>query len=844
MADEESKAGNSLKIKKRYSAINRTFLEACLCFMAMAGFIVSISYSMYRQMYYDFSNTSSLTANFQATLLMDGDDIERYAKTLQIDEAYLSMAAKMNAFRTSIDAKYFYIMADTGIPGKFTYIYDSTYEETYPGQHALGMTDDKSIFLGGEAVLQTGKGFERAAYYKDDKFGELYYSYSPVYNSKQEVVAFVGTDIDISPLKRAVTLYRNSIIIIMLVTFALFALVHFASMQHLLRRPLQELTVAAHQLAVGDFRLRFTRTAQKRQNEIDLLAREFTSVSESVSDLIKDTEGILTAARAGKLNERADQSAYVGEYNRIICAANQTLETFCEHFDNLPEAIGFFDLERRMIYANRAMALFLSIHQIDKANPALLAFILSSGAASELDSAAADLFQYPRAHDVERLVSFHAPQDCQYTYTLTLHRAQQGALPAATKSACLMLVLTDITMLVRAKEDAEQASKAKSDFLSQMSHEIRTPMNAIIGMTQIARRSEDPQKIKSCINQIESSSSHLLGLINDILDMSKIEAGKLELVEETFSLNDDLDFVASMMQSKSGSGNIRFTLEKSAIKNDRIIADMLRLNQALVNLLSNAFKFSHDNGSVTLTAAEIATYDDSAIYQFTVHDEGIGMSEDEIQRLFRPFMQADRGVTRKYGGTGLGLAISKIIVEMMGGTIGVTSEKGKGSTFHFTIHAKLAKAQSVPANGRALNSNADEASVPDFSSLRALVVDDVDINRLIIAELFACTNMQIDEASNGQIALERFMDSPVGYYDIILMDMQMPVMDGCTATAQLRALDRSDAKSVIILAMTANVFKKDIAIALDAGMDGHIGKPVDFTYACALIHRLLVGENP
>ncbi len=843
MQQQENATNQRPKVRFWKSSIVKIFLTTCLCFFALAAVIVYISYAMFRDMFYHYANNESLESNHQATLFVDGDEIEHYAETLSTDGDYNHMANQLNAFSDSINAKYFYIMADTGLPGKFTYIYDSTIEKD-TGEHALGATDDKSLFPGGEDVLQTGEGFTHAEYYEDERFGELYYAYSPIFNSNGDVVAFVGTDIDITPMKAQVAEFRNIILLTLGGAMLLFAIAQSLSMRHILTKPLNAVTDGAYRLANGDTVLAIPKRMLTRQDEIGQLAHTFDAVSKNVTGLIADTGALLDSARAGRMDERAAEANYPGVYARILDAANKTLGTFCDHLDDLPESIGFFDSQMRMVYANRSMKSFLSLHHLAAGDAGLLFTVLS---ASEADGLVHGIFESSGDLDVEQVVTLKPPIGESRVYALSLHRARDNIAPDGTSG--VMLVLTDITGMMRAKEDAERASHAKSEFLSQMSHEIRTPMNAIIGMTQIARKSEDPEKMRSCINQIESSSTHLLGLVNDVLDMSKIEAGRLELDNKEFSLTEDIDFVVSMMNSKSQGGGTTLVLNMGEIKNDCIVADSLRLNQTLVNLLSNAFKFSDKPGArVALAVQETESDGQSSEYRFDVADEGIGMTAAEMARLFQPFVQADLGVTRKYGGTGLGLAISKAIVEMMGGKIWVESNPGSGSTFSFTIRAK--HADTGPAStfsgtpGAPGSLSAGDAPPVDFSALRALVADDVEINRIIIEELLMDTGIQMEEAVDGHDAVEKFSASAPGYYDLILMDMQMPVMDGCSAASRIRSLERPDAATVTIIAMTANVFKEDVQKTLDAGMDGHIGKPVDYQNAVDTIQRLVQAKAP
>jgi len=528
---------------------------------------------------------------------------------------------------------------------------------------------------------------------------------------------------------------------------------------------------------------------------------------------------------------------------------------------------------------------------------------------------------------------------------------------------------TDISELKAAEEKlrimsiAEKASQAKSAFLSRMSHEMRTPMNAIIGMMKIAQNSEDISKLKHCISTIETSSVQLLGIINDVLDMSKIEAGKFELENMPMNIEKTLMKVCNILTDNIDKKNQKLNVVLARDLNLNYIADDLRLSQVITNLLSNAVKFTPENGKITLTVDKVAEQGNVYRLRFAVTDTGIGMTGDQIARLFNAFEQADGSITRRFGGTGLGLAISKTIVEKMGGRIWAESEYGAGSRFIFEVNLERAPHQetvifdgirpenlkllvvesdddirnrfvsitgsfgintdaaantgealrfaelaqekkcaydmiflayelqtSSPAtNGidfaKQLNDKIDKntviiittflewnriekealrnkithyitkplfpssvlnainevvgttlksleiktettAKTPDLSDVTIILAEDVEINREIFLALLEDTHIKVDSAENGLVAVSKFRDNP-DKYDLIIMDVQMPEMDGCQATQTIRAMDIPRAKTIPIIAMTANAFREDVEHCLACGMNDHLAKPID-----------------
>ena len=378
----------------------------------------------------------------------------------------------------------------------------------------------------------------------------------------------------------------------------------------------------------------------------------------------------------------------------------------------------------------------------------------------------------------------------------------------------------NITAHKTAQEAAFAASKAKGSFLARMSHEIRTPLNAIIGMAEITKASiGNTEKTISSVNQIIVSSHHLLSLINDVLDMSKIESGNLEVLNRPFNLRKALEETLTIISSRCEEKNITFEHNVDSFSNMVIVGDKLRLNQVLINLLSNAAKFTDVNGRIEFTAIIVSETTDDITIRFIVEDNGIGMSQEQISRLFKPFEQADGSIASRFGGTGLGLSISHNLVQIMGGNISLTSEMHKGSEFSFELVLK---------KGELLQQSVVEQDyILDFKGFRILLVEDIEVNRLIVQELLAPYNLIIETAENGHEALDLFIRSDPEYYNLIIMDIQMPVMDGYEATTIIRALPRKDAKDIPIIAMSANAYKEDVEQSLAVGMNGHIGKPID-----------------
>lgn len=376
---------------------------------------------------------------------------------------------------------------------------------------------------------------------------------------------------------------------------------------------------------------------------------------------------------------------------------------------------------------------------------------------------------------------------------------------------------------------AEEANQSKTTFLSRMSHEIRTPMNGIIGMLTLAEgKLEKDNPAMQYLEKVDELSDHLLSLINDILDMSRIEAGRVQLESKPFSLRQLADRLYDMFAKNLEARGVHYEVRFEDMTVDYVIGDELRISQAIINFLSNAVKFTSE-GEIIVTFRQMMRSAGHVDLMVRVHDTGIGMAPEFINLIFRPFEQESIETTKRYGGTGLGMAITDHIVRLMGGEIVVESEPGKGSDFSVYLHLPEAEAPEQTAKVKALSEDDAEEKMQDsFKGRHILLAEDNEINAMIAVEILQEMGAEVDVAENGEVAVERFSAQPAGHYDFILMDVQMPVMDGRTATRHIRALNREDAKTIPIFGLSADAFVEDERLSKESGMNSHFSKPVDF----------------
>ena len=747
---------------------------------------------------------------FHAKERMD-DYIEKLSELK--DEKYHTMKKRMLELRVGAGLTDFFILADLDIPDYYIYIFDAVFQgdATSSFGEDYGTPVNKTDYAQAREAFTKGKTVIVMSNMNDTRHDNPYYSFMPVKDNYGNVRAVIGISINMYSLEAQLQSFLlNSLVIILIGSFFLLIAMYIA-LREFITKPVQELTAISADIAAGNIEKSIPAWILSRQDEMGILGKSYASMSGFLRETLDKNDVLLEAAISGRLDIRSDPGSLRGLFAQMVSKTNDMLDVIGSDFDSIPGSLAILDAEFNIVYTNNQFKQIFEgmtdrrfFQTMLEAGDGDGIEMLKNYLASRLDEGEFSSLVWVDLSDERRCLAF-----------LCSRRASWNG-----KNNGAIIVVTDATEQVTAKERALSANKAKTEFLSRVSHELRTPLNVILSMAKLGLNDREIGDSLERFRKIVASSSHLSDIINDVLEMSRMESGKMEIKPGPLNLKEVARECVELLRQRAQDGRISLISSIDPILPENMRGDEFRLKQILINLLSNALKFTTE-GSVSLDIKVLELRADSCDIRFTVSDTGIGMSETFLEKVFLPFEQEDSFLSRRYEGSGLGLSICHNLVALMGGDMTVESELGAGSRFMFTIPFDILEV-----------ANEEIAQPPQITGdflrgKRILIVDDIDVNRLIVAEVLADTGADLEEAGDGEEALRKYQLSPQGYFDCVLMDIQMPKMNGYAATAAIRASKRAD-NDITIIAMTANALKEDIDNALAAGMNDHIAKPIDF----------------
>ena len=774
----------------------------------------SLQYYNDRQYVLDIEKTHS-DKEYPSEYHSAKERMEEYAQALSEfqDEKYHTIKKRLLELRVGAGLANLHIFADIGVPDMYIHIFDAVYQGEPAGEFSedFGTPNPKLFFTDAEQIFITGEPVIVLSNNNHDHHDKSYYSLVPIKDENGSVIAIIGTDINMQSLENQLDSFvLHSVTIIIFVSLVLVCVMYF-TICRLVVRPIKKLTAISRDIASGNVYGEIPAWIMGRKDEMGILGQSYASMSRVLLELLGKSDALFEAAMSGRLDTRSNPASVAGFFAQLANKINDTLGVIVSYLDSIPGPVAILNSEFDIVFTNKQFKKTFTGVDDSEIYKTLL------GAEDDVvrGSLKEQLAEHLEHEDISTLGWFDISGEQRCLSFLCRRVTRDGNTNGA------IVVMTDSTELVTAKDRALSANKAKSEFLSRVSHEFRTPLNVILGMAKLGMGDKRLEDSSERFGKIVASSSHLADLINDVLDMSRMESGKTEIKQEPMILKKTAEECIELLTLRAQENGIALKSSIDPHLPAVLVGDEFRIKQILLNLLSNAIKFTA-RGHVALDIAVTERDEGSCVVQFTVADTGIGMSKDFLNKVFTPFEQEDSFLSRRYTGSGLGLSISKNLVTHMGGDITVESKLGEGSRFSFNIPFNIAKLAQDGENG-------DIAGDFEISleGKRILLVDDIDINRMIVSEIFSDTGVEIEEACDGEEALKKFKKSPEEYFDCVLMDIQMPKMDGYTATGAIRACGRAD-NDIPIIAMTANALKEDIEDARAAGMNDHIAKPIDF----------------
>lgn len=740
-----------------------------------------------------------------AAAMLNGDELKRLKKEDADTEEYKRALKTLAYFQDNIDLEYIYCIQPPK-NGEFTFSIDPTVID--PGEFGEPIVATAALKKAATGVTAV----DDEPYY--DSWGKFYSSYSPVFASDGSLAGIVAVDFSAEWYDNEIK--RQEFTILICVALSLF------------------LCIVLVLLATAQMRKRvkkMTDDMAEMTGYMDELTSEFSEKRESA-----ENSGDLTQLSERILKAKENLKNYIADVNS---KANNMINALGSDY----RSIYYVDLdtdEAECYQAAKDFPIELKAGDVFTYSNAMKAY----GEYFVKEEYREDFYKFTDPENVKRklkekrlitfvcLINVEGRENYEMIRIAGVQRAEDMGdnevhavgLGFTNVDAQTRAAMDKTDALNNALEAAKSANIAKTMFLSNMSHEIRTPMNAIIGLNSIALTNENlPAEVKEQLQKVDSSAKHLLSLINDILDVSRIESGKVTIKNEEFALEDVLSQVGVIIGGQCKDKGLSYHLQNDA-KNASYIGDAMKIRQILINILGNAVKFTPEGGSVTFAVKEKAAYEDKANVIFTMTDTGIGMSEEFLPKLFDAFSQANDKTSNRYGSTGLGMTITKSYVDLMDGKIDVKSKLGEGTTF--TVTLTLPKTNAT-ADESVAEEEKEEVTTDNLAGKKVLVAEDMPVNAEIAIAILEMGGMQGEIAENGEEALKKFKASEENYYAAVLMDMRMPIMDGLTATKEIRKLDRPDAKAIPIIALTANAFEEDVKQSIEAGINAHLSKPIN-----------------
>ena len=742
-----------------------------------------------------------------AAAMLDGDELKTLTKDDADTAAYKNALKTLTYFQDNIELEYIYCIQPP-VDGQFVFSVDPTVED--PGEFGSPIVTTEALKKAAAGVTSV----DEEPY--NDAWGSFYSAYSPVFASDGSLAGIVAVDFSAKWYEDEIAKQEQTILIcVALALFMCILLIFSATRQ--LRERVKKMAVDIKDLSlyVDELTAEFSTDEDFAKNPThEVNAEDLSGLGDKIH-LIKDTVKKYVA----DINLKAANmiNALSSDYGSVYYADLDTDEAICY------QATKDFPIELKagdkFTFSN-AMKAYAEYFVKDEYKEDFYKFVSSDNIKEALAK--------------KRIITHVYLENIEGREVYKTVRIASAGRNADERVNTVVFGFTDIDEETRktldrndalnnALEAARSANLAKTTFLSNMSHEIRTPMNAIIGLNAIALSHDNlAPETREQLEKVDASAKHLLSIINDILDVSRIESGKVTTKKEEFSLKEVLEQVNVIIGGQCKAKGLVYECETNS-NNGYYIGDAMKIRQSLINILGNSVKFTDKGGKVSLKVDEATNSNGESTLIFVMSDTGAGMSEEFLPKLFEAFSQENDNNTNPYGSTGLGMTITKNFVELMGGTIEVQSKLGVGTTFTVTLTLpKVSSAEEEQAT--------EEETTQDANNLagkRILVAEDVPVNAEIALAILEMGEMKGEIAENGEIAIKMFKEHEANYYAAILMDMRMPVMDGLTATKELRALDRPDAKTIPIIALTANAFEEDVKHSLQAGVNAHLSKPIN-----------------